>query len=115
MAVLDQDGVYTYVSPLRHRPHRTGGHRPEGWEMARHPRHRGLPHGQPVLPRPSTPTAPPLPPFSRLTGMGSAGCFYVIVQGMEDAQNLTRRIGELAQQGGVLPAGAVPSGAHATD
>ena len=89
MAVLDQDGVYTYVSRAGSAtpatPHRS--HRPEGLgNGARHPRHRGLPHGQAGLCQAVNANGPAFTSyFPRFDRDGKlCGLFlYVIVQGME--------------------------------
>lgn len=81
MAVLDQDGVYTYVSPGWERY--TGHTAQEAigrkvWEMVPDTHATEVFHtGKPVFAKAVNATAPPLPPiFPALTGMGScAGCF----------------------------------------
>ena len=107
MAVLDQDGVYTYVSPgwERHRPHRTGGHRPEGLG-------KPVPHlpprsstGKPVFAKAVNANGPAfLPPsFPCFDRMGScAGCFSMSSSRVWRTPEPDQRIRRAVQQGGVL-------------
>ena len=105
MAVLDQDGVYTYVSPGWERY--TGHTAQEAigrkvWEMVPDTHATEVFHtGKPVFAKAVNANGPAFTSyFPRFDRDGKlCGLFlYVIVQGMEDAQNLTRRIGELSSK-----------------